>query len=94
MDRRERYNARKCSPRAAASFNPLPAANSRRPFRFLRCREIRCSRASSELGSPAAVAEGDRWTLRVYGRYTKLLLSVGLLLFVALCLSIYFNVRK
>jgi len=41
--------------------NPLPAANSRRPFCFRRVGEIRCSLASSELGSPAAVAEGGRW---------------------------------
>jgi hypothetical protein len=47
-------------PRAAASFNPLPAANSRRPFRFGRFGEIRCAFVSSGLGSPAAVAEGER----------------------------------
>ena len=36
-----------------------------------------------------------RWLERLMqSAYTKLLLSVGLLLFVALCLSIYFNVRK
>jgi hypothetical protein len=43
-----------------ASPNPLPAANSRRLFYLRRQREIRCSLASSELGSPAAVAEGER----------------------------------
>jgi hypothetical protein len=43
--------------------NPLPAANSRQPFRFRRLGEFRCSMASSELGSPAAVAEGGRWVL-------------------------------
>jgi hypothetical protein len=41
--------------------NPLPAANSRRPFWFGRLREIRRSLASLGLGSPAAVAEGGRW---------------------------------
>jgi hypothetical protein len=40
--------------------NPLPAANSRRPFCFPQLEEIRCSQASSDIGSPAAVAEGDR----------------------------------
>ena len=40
--------------------NPLPAANSRRPLRFQRREETRCCPASLELGSPAAVAEGDR----------------------------------
>jgi hypothetical protein len=40
--------------------NPLPAANSRRPFCFRRLPELRCSLASSEIGSPAAVAEGER----------------------------------
>jgi hypothetical protein len=39
---------------------PYPAGNSRRPFRFRRLREIRCSSASSEPSSPAAVAEGGR----------------------------------
>jgi len=38
--------------------NPLPAANSRRPFWFLRLSEILRSLVSSGLGSPAAVAEG------------------------------------
>ena len=41
--------------------NPLPAANSRRPFCFRRLREIRCPSAWTGLGSPAAVAEGARW---------------------------------
>ena len=41
--------------------NPLPAANSRRPFRHPRLWGIRCSQTSSGLGSPAAVAEGGRW---------------------------------
>ena len=40
--------------------NPLPPANSRSPFRFRRLWKVRCSSASSELGSPAAVAEGGR----------------------------------
>ena len=40
--------------------NLLPAANSRRPFSFRRLVEIRCSSASSEVGSPAALAEGER----------------------------------
>jgi hypothetical protein len=40
--------------------NPLPAANSRRPFRLLRLWKIRCSLASLGLGSRAAVAEGGR----------------------------------
>ena len=44
----------------ATSSNPLPAANSRRPLCFPRLGEIRCSLASSELGFPAAVAEGGR----------------------------------
>jgi hypothetical protein len=43
------------------TLNQLPAANSRRPFCFGRLREIRCTSASSGLGSPAAVAEGERW---------------------------------
>ena len=47
--------------RAAAQSNPFPPANSRRPFCFRRLSEIRCSLASSGLGSPTAVAEGDRW---------------------------------
>ncbi len=47
--------------------NPLPPANSRRPFRFLRLWEIRCSLASSVLGSPAAVAEGGRWATERVG---------------------------
>ena len=38
---------------------PAPS-NSRRPFCFRRLREIRCSLASAGLGSPAAVAEGER----------------------------------
>jgi hypothetical protein len=48
-------------PRAAASFNQLASANSRRPFCFRGRWEIRCSLASSGLGSPAAVAERDRY---------------------------------
>jgi len=40
--------------------NPLPPANSRRPFRFRRFEEIRCFLALSELVFPAAVAEGGR----------------------------------
>jgi hypothetical protein len=40
--------------------NPLPAANSRRPFCFQRLSEIYCSLASLRLNSPAAVAEGER----------------------------------
>jgi len=44
--------------------NPLPPANSRRPFRFRRLGEVRCSLVSSERGFPAAVAEGGRWALR------------------------------
>ena len=43
--------------------NPLPAANSRRLFCFRRPGEVRCSLASSELGSPAAVAEGGRYMM-------------------------------
>ncbi len=43
------------------STNQLPAANSRRPFRFLRHGDIRCSLASLGPGSPAAVAEGGRY---------------------------------
>ena len=46
--------------RSRKAPNPLPAANSRRPFRFPTSREICCSQASSVLGSPAAVAEGER----------------------------------
>ena len=42
--------------------NPLPAANSRRSFCFRRLGETCRSMALSELGSPAAVAEGDRST--------------------------------
>ncbi len=42
------------------SPNQLPAANSRRPLRLGRLREIRCSLVPSEVGSPAAVAEGGR----------------------------------
>ena len=38
--------------------NPLPAANSRRPFCFRQLGEIRCSLVSSQPGLPAAVAEG------------------------------------
>jgi hypothetical protein len=41
-------------------LNPLPAANRRRPLCLRRLLEIRCSLASSEVGSPAAVAEGGR----------------------------------
>jgi hypothetical protein len=41
-------------------LNPLPAANSRRPFCFRRLWEASCLLASSELCSPAAVAEGGR----------------------------------
>ena len=41
--------------------NPLPAANIRRPLCFRRREEICYPLASSELGSPAAVAEGGRW---------------------------------
>jgi hypothetical protein len=41
--------------------NPLPAANSRRPFCFRRLAEIRRSSASPKRGSPAAVAEGGRY---------------------------------
>ena len=40
--------------------NPLPAANSRRPFCFRTLGEIRCSSVLSVLGAPAAVAEGGR----------------------------------
>ena len=43
--------------------NPLPSANSRRAFRFLRLWEICCSPASSGVGFPAAVAEGGRSAL-------------------------------
>src|SRR5206468_5796379 len=39
---------------------PISAANSRRPLCFRRPGEIRCSLAPSELGSPAAVAQGGR----------------------------------
>jgi len=46
--------------RLDAEHNPLPAANSRRPFCFRRLGEIRCFQALSGLGSPAAVAEGGR----------------------------------
>jgi hypothetical protein len=45
------------------TLNPLPPANSRRPFCFRRLPEMRCSLALSELGSPAAVAEGGRSAL-------------------------------
>jgi hypothetical protein len=41
--------------------NPLPAANRRRSFCLRMLWGIRCSSASSDLGSPAAVAEEDRW---------------------------------
>jgi hypothetical protein len=41
-------------------LNKLASANSRRPFRFRRLKAIRCSLASSEVGSPPAVAERDR----------------------------------
>jgi hypothetical protein len=41
--------------------NQLASANSRRPFHFLCLGQVRCSLASSELGSPAAVAERERW---------------------------------
>jgi hypothetical protein len=40
--------------------NLLPPANSPGPFYFRRLLEIRRSGASSELDSPAAVAEGGR----------------------------------
>jgi hypothetical protein len=39
--------------------DPIASANSRRPFCFRRLAEIRCSLASSQLGSPAAVAERE-----------------------------------
>ena len=42
------------------SLNPLRAANSRRPLCFRGPGEICCSLVSLWLGSPAAVAEGDR----------------------------------
>ena len=41
--------------------NPLPSANSRRPFRSRWPWKFGCFLASAELGSPAAVAEGGRW---------------------------------
>ena len=41
--------------------DPLPAANSRWPVWFKRFGLMRCSLASSEVGSPAAVAEGGRY---------------------------------
>src|ERR1039458_7492427 len=41
--------------------NPLPSANSRRPFRSRWPWKFGCSLASAELGSPAAVAEGGRY---------------------------------
>lgn len=50
------------SRRVAASFNPLPAANSRRPLCFQQLNEIPPPLVSSGLGSPAAVAEGGRHT--------------------------------
>jgi hypothetical protein len=40
--------------------NQLPSANSRRAFWFQRLKVIRCSLASSGVGSPAAVAERER----------------------------------
>jgi hypothetical protein len=40
---------------------PLPAATSRRPFRYRQMKEIGCSLASAGFGFPAAVAEGGRW---------------------------------
>jgi hypothetical protein len=40
--------------------NKLAPANSRRPLCVRRLPEIRCSSASSRLGSPAAVAERGR----------------------------------
>lgn len=40
--------------------NSLPAANSRRPFCFPQHLQICSLVASSRLGSPAAVAEGER----------------------------------
>jgi hypothetical protein len=43
--------------------NPLLAANSRWPFRFRWMPDIRFSLASSQLGSPASVAEGDRCSM-------------------------------
>jgi len=43
-----------------ALSNQLAAANSRRPFRFRKLGEIRCSLVLSVLGSPAAVAERGR----------------------------------
>lgn len=44
--------------------NQLPSASSRRPFCFRRLEELRCFLASAWLGSPAAVAEGERLTLK------------------------------
>jgi hypothetical protein len=41
--------------------NPLPSARSRRPFRVGWQWEISCSLASSELGSPTAVAKRGCW---------------------------------
>ncbi len=41
--------------------NQLASANSRRLFCFRWLGMVRCSLASSELGSPAAVAERERW---------------------------------
>ena len=43
------------------TLNPLASANSRRPHCFRCLGEIRCSLVSSWPGSPAAVAERDRW---------------------------------
>lgn len=43
------------------TLNPLAAATSRRPLRFRKPCEIRCSSAREKLGSPAAVAERERW---------------------------------
>jgi hypothetical protein len=40
--------------------DPLPSANSRRPSCCRRLWEVNCPLASSEHGSPAAVAEGGR----------------------------------
>jgi hypothetical protein len=46
--------------------NPLPAANSRRPFCFRQLEDFRCLPASSELGFPAAVAEGGRCDVKFH----------------------------
>ena len=58
--------------------NPLPAANSRRSYRYRGLEEICSSWASARLGSPTAVAEGERSAAATQDQTTARLLTISM----------------